>query len=244
MTKTTKGSAAAGDDEHVTTPSAPTAGEPDHQVVSVFVVDDHPVLREGLRDVLERTGRIQVVGEAGSVEDAITRLRIVRPQVVMLDLRLTDGTGIELCTHIRSTYADMGVLVLTASSTDDMLFAAIEAGTNGFLLKSSRIDAIADAIHAIAEGGSVIDPALAGRVMRKLREPTITVDDHLQMLSPSEREVLSHLAAGRSNREIAARVCLSESAVKKHVTSLMRKIEVQSRTEAAIFALRVGLDAG
>lgn len=243
MTKMTKGIAGGGGDEDDSTVSAPTAGEPDHQVVSVFVVDDHPVLREGLRDVLERTGRIHVVGEAGTVEDAITRLRIVRPQVVMLDLHLTDGTGIELCTHIHSTYADMGVLVLTASSTDDTLFAAIEAGTNGFLLKSSRIDAIADAIHTIAEGGSVIDQALAGPVMRKLREPTTPADSHLQLLSPSEREVLSHIAAGRSNREIAARVCLSESAVKKHVTSLMRKVDVQSRTEAAVFALRAGIDA-
>lgn len=211
-------------------------------VVSVFVVDDHAVLREGLRSVLERTGRIHVVGEAECVADAITRIRIVRPQVVVVDLQLPDGSGTELCAHVRDAHPDIGLLVLTSLLTDEALFSSIEAGADGFLLKDARIDRIVEAIETIARGGSWIDDAVAGRVLHKLREPISTKDDHLGLLSSSEREVLSHLATGRSNREIAARVCLSESAVKKHVTTMMRKIGVQSRTEAAVFALRAGIE--
>ncbi len=214
----------------------------DASVVTVLVVDDHPVLREGLREVLERTGRIRVTGEADNIADAMTRIRIIRPQVVVIDLHLPDGNGTELCAHVRSTYSEIGVLVLTSSVSDQALFSSIEAGANGFMLKNSRVDRIIEAIETVARGGSWLDHAVAGRVLHKLREPTPAEDDHLRSLTSTEREVLSHLAAGRSNREIATRVCLSESAVKKHVTAMMRKIGVQSRTEAAVFALRHGLE--
>ena len=211
-------------------------------VVSVFVVDDHPVLREGLREVIERTGRIRVTGEAENIADAMTRIRIIRPEVVVLDLHLPDGNGTELCAHVRSTYPDMFVLVLTSSASDQDLFSSIEAGANGFMLKGSRVDRIVDAIETVARGGSWLDQSVAGRVLHRLREPAPTEDLHLSALTPTERDVLTHLAAGKSNREIATRVCLSESAVKKHVTAMMRKIGVQSRTEAAVFALRRGLE--
>lgn len=210
--------------------------------IAVFVLDDHPVLLEGLREVFERSGRIRVVGEAGNVADAMVRLRATRPQVVVVDLQLPDGSGAGVCSYVRETYPEMAVLVLTGSTSDETLFAAIEAGAHGFLLKGARIGAIIDAIETIAAGGSVLDPALTSRVMNRLREPASDQHDLVRLLTETEQTVLAHLAAGRSNREIASQVCLSESAVKKHVTSLMRKIQVQSRTEAAVFALRAGVD--
>lgn len=210
--------------------------------ITAFVLDDHPVMREGLREVFHRSGRVRVVGEAGSIADATARLRATTPQVAVVDLYLPDGSGAEVCAHVRETYPDMGVLVLTGSARDDnAVFAAIDAGASGVLLKGARIAAIIEAIETIARGGSVLDPSLTSVVMNRLREPAVDQHDLLRLLTDTEQTVLAHLAAGRTNRDIANQVCLSESAVKKHVTSLMRKIHVQSRTEAAVFALRAGV---
>lgn len=209
--------------------------------ITVFLVDDHPVVREGVRSALEAAGGIRVVGEAGTCADALHRVRAVGPRVVVLDVQLPDGSGAELCRQIRTTRPDIACLVLTSFSTDDALFESIMAGAAGFVLKQIGLDELTAAVRRVAAGESLVDAALIGRVLERIRNPKPDIDPRLQSLTPLERSVLKLLVQGLTNREIALHVSMSEKTVKNYVSSILHKLGMARRTEAAVFAFSVGL---
>lgn len=217
------------------TMSAP--GDP----VEVFLVDDHAVVREGVRSVLEATGTILVVGEAGSCSEAVERLATVAPQVAVIDVKLPDGSGPELCRYIKATYPDVSCLMLTSFAQDEALFESIMAGASGFILKQIRLTELVSAVHRVAAGESLIDSTLVGAVLDRLRNPPPEVDPRLVSLTPLERDILKLVVQGLTNREIAPHVNMSEKTVKNYISSILHKLGLSRRTEAAVFALRTGL---
>jgi DNA-binding NarL/FixJ family response regulator len=210
----------------------------------VFLIDDHAVVREGVRSILEASGDVEVVGEAGTCEDAIRRLRAVHPRVAVIDVQLPDGSGTELCRDIRSEHPDVACLMLTSFAKDDALFESIMAGASGFVLKQIRLDELVVAVRRVAAGESLIDPTLVGKLLERIRHPATDVDPRLASLTPLERSILKLLVEGLTNREIAPHVHMSEKTVKNYVSSILHKLGLSRRTEAAVFALRTGFDAG
>ncbi|MBL7495882.1 response regulator transcription factor [Frankia sp. CNm7] len=206
--------------------------------VRVFLLDDHEIVRRGIREMLEDTGEIQVVGEAATVAEALRRIPIVAPNVAVLDARLEDGSGIDVCREIRSAHPEIGCLILTSYDDDDALFSAIMAGAAGYLLKQIKGTDLIGAIHTIAAGRSLLDPAVTQRVLIRLREGP-TQDPKLATLGGREREILHLVAEGLTNRQIATRIHLSEKTVKNYVSSILVKLELTSRTQAAVFATKV-----
>jgi DNA-binding NarL/FixJ family response regulator len=207
--------------------------------VRVFLVDDHEIVRRGIREMLEDTGEISVVGEAATAGSALRRLGAARPDVAILDARLEDGSGIDVCREIRSAHPDIGCLILTSYDDDDALFSAIMAGAAGYLLKQIRGTDLIGAIRAVAAGQSLLDPAVTHRVLARLREGPAE-DRRLAALGDREREVLRLVAEGLTNRQIAGRIHLSEKTVKNYVSAILDKLELTSRTQAAVFATRLG----
>ncbi len=227
--------------------SPPTPGRPDiaespeqtvHDVITVFLLDDHEVVRQGVRSLLENAGGITVVGEASTAVDAVARIRALRPRVAVLDVRLPDGNGVEVCREVRSHDPTIACLMLTSYSDDEALFEAIMAGASGYVLKQIRGNELVSAVRRVATGESLLDPAITGQVLRRLREPA-PQDERLARLSEQERRILDLIAQGRTNRQIAQHLNLAEKTIKNYVSSLLAKLGMERRTEAAVFAARL-----
>ncbi|GAA2528048.1 response regulator transcription factor [Pilimelia columellifera] len=207
-------------------------------MIRVFLLDDHEVVRRGLADLLRSTGDIEVVGESGSAREAVQRIPALRPDVAILDARLPDGNGIDVCRDVRAIDSSIKGLILTSYEDDEALFAAIMAGAAGYLLKQIRGTDLADAVHRVAAGQSLLDPAVTRRVLERIRsgadEPA-----ELRSLTEQERRILEHIAEGLTNREIAGRMFLAEKTVKNYVSSLLAKLGLERRTQAAVLATRL-----
>jgi DNA-binding NarL/FixJ family response regulator len=207
-------------------------------MLKVFLLDDHEVVRAGIRGLLEADGGIEVVGEAGTAEEAINRVPALRPDVAVLDVRLPDGDGVEVCRELRSRMPELRCLMLTSFADDDALFAAIMGGASGYVLKQIRGTDLVSAIVRVGNGESLIDPILTKRVLDRLRSGP-EQDERLARLSEQERKILDLLAEGLTNRQIAARLFLAEKTVKNYVSNLLTKLGMSRRTEAAAFAARI-----
>ena len=206
--------------------------------ISVVLVDDHEVVRRGVRDLLSVEPDITVVGEAGTAAAALARIPALRPDVAVLDVRLPDGNGVQLCRDLKSAMPELNVLMLTSFSDDDALFDAILAGASGYVLKHIGGDDLVDAIRRIGHGGSLLDPAVTAKVLERLRTPP-QEDPGLQSLTEQERRILDLIAEGMTNRQIAERMFLAEKTVKNYVSSLLSKLGLERRTQAAVYGARV-----
>lgn len=206
--------------------------------IPVFLLDDHEVVRQGVRALLESTGQVVVVGEAGTADEALPRVRASRPRVAILDVRLPDGNGVEVCREIRSDLPDVYCLMLTSYSDDEALFEAIMAGASGYVLKQVRGNELLQAVLRVARGESLLDPAVTGRVLKRLREPSAE-DERLARLTEQERRILDLIAEGCTNRQIGQRLHLAEKTVKNYVSNMLTKLGMERRTEAAVFAARL-----
>ena len=208
------------------------------RVIRVFLLDDHEVVRYGLREMLEREGDIEVVGESGSAVEASHRIPALRPNVAVLDGRLPDGSGIDVCREIRSVDPTIQALILTSYEDDEALFAAIMAGASGYVLKQIRGNDLVDAIRRVAAGQSLLDPAVTARVLERIRRGPDQPDE-LRNLTDQERKILLLVAEGLTNREIAGRMFLAEKTVKNYVSSLLAKLGLERRTQAAVLASKL-----
>jgi DNA-binding NarL/FixJ family response regulator len=204
----------------------------------VFLLDDHEVVRQGLRYLLTSTGDIEIVGESGSAAQAMNRIPALRPDVAVLDARLPDGSGIDVCREIRSVDPSINVLILTSYDDDRALFAAIMAGAAGYLLKQADGHDLISSVQRVAAGQSLIDPALTARVLDRLRngEPE---SPELAGMSEREREIFELIAEGLTNRQIAERIYLAEKTVKNYVSSILTKLGVERRAQVAAIAAEI-----
>ena len=209
------------------------AGE--QRLIKVFLLDDHEIVRRGLRDLLVDSGEIEIVGEAGTAAEAISRIPPTRPDVAVLDVRLPDGTGVEVCREVRSRHPEIQCLMLTSFSDDEALFQAIMAGASGYLLKQIKGPDIVDAIRRVAAGQSLLDPGVTARVLDRLRRGP-EEDEQLASLTGQERKVLELIAEGLTNPQIGERIHLAEKTVKNYVSNLLSKLGMQRRTQAAVYA--------
>jgi len=207
-------------------------------LIRVFLLDDHEVVRRGLCDLLERDGDIKVVGEAADVAEAIRRIPASRPHVAVLDAQLPDGNGVEVCRRIKETDPSIAVVILTSYEDDETLFAAIEAGAAGFLLKQVRGDELVDGVRKLAAGGSLLDPRVTGAVLERLRSGPPKAPE-LEILSDQEQRLLELIGEGLTNRQIAERMHLAEKTVKNYVTRVLAKLGLERRTQAAVLASRL-----
>ncbi|GLY40709.1 DNA-binding response regulator [Amycolatopsis sp. NBRC 101858] len=214
--------------------------------ISVFLLDDHELVRTGLKTVFESEEDIEVVGEAGTAAEALVRIPQARPDVAILDVRLPDGQGVEVCREIRSTVEPApACLMLTSYSDDDALFGAIMAGAAGYMLKQVSGRSLVDAVRTVAVGGSLLDATLTASVMNKLRgEDVAAPDPRYEQLSPQERRVLDLVAEGLTNRQIAERLFLAEKTVKNYVSSVLHKLGVERRTSAAVYVSQRRAEGG
>jgi NarL family two-component system response regulator LiaR len=208
-------------------------------VIRVLIADDHEVVRQGLRAVLEQEPDIEIVGDCGDGEAAVAAIERLKPDVVLLDMVMPRLDGLGVLERLRERSVRPAVIVLTSYMDEDRGLAAVRAGAQSYLPKTTAADRVVEVVRATAAGGSVLDPGVAAVVVRSVRGEG--GDDPLGALSPREREVLVMLARGRSNREIARRLSLSEETVKSYVSSVLAKLGLQDRTQAAIFGLQRGL---
>jgi DNA-binding NarL/FixJ family response regulator len=206
--------------------------------IRVFVLDDHEVVRRGLRELLESAGDITVVGESGSAVEATSRIPALRPDVAVLDGRLPDGSGVDVCRQVRSVDPSIRALILTSYDDDEALFAAILAGASGYVLKQITGHDLLDTVRRVAAGQSLIDPSLTARVLDRVRGEGQPVDE-LANLTPREREILILIAEGLTNRQIGERLFLAEKTVKNYVSGLLAKLGLERRTQAAVLASRL-----
>jgi DNA-binding NarL/FixJ family response regulator len=204
----------------------------------VFLLDDHEVVRSGLRGLLEAGGDVTVVGEAGTVAEALARIPPTKPNVAVLDVRLPDGSGIEVCREIRSRWPEIACLMLTSYADDEALFAAIMAGAAGYMLKRVGSTDLVDAVRRAGQGASLLDPSLTSRVLDRLRTGP-NEDQRLASLTPQERRILELITEGHTNRQIADAMILAEKTVKNYISNLLAKLGVERRTQAATFAARL-----
>ncbi|MFE9796109.1 response regulator [Streptomyces goshikiensis] len=210
--------------------------------IRVFLLDDHEVVRRGLRDLLDAPADITVVGEAGTADQALARGPALRPDVAVLDVRLPDGDGITVCRELRSRMPDLACLMLTSFDDEDALLDAIMAGAAGYVLKQIKGSDLVSAVRTVASGQSMLDPATTARLMHRLREPEAAKtpeDTRLAALSERERAVLELIGDGLTNRQIAKRLYLSEKTVKNHISRLLGKLGVERRVQAAVIAAQV-----
>ena len=205
--------------------------------IQVLLVDDHELVRRGLRDLLSDEADLEVVAEAGSVEEALAVAMHVEPDVAVVDVRLGDGDGITLCRELRSKPNPPACLMLTAFDDEEAMVGALMAGASGYLLKQVRGQDVVNAVREVAAGRSLLDPVSTARVLDKLRHPPT---DELAALTDRERDVLELIGQGLSNREIAERLFLAEKTVKNYVTSVLAKLGMQRRTQAAAWIARRG----
>lgn len=222
--------------------TSPRQDGSDQPQITVFLLDDHEVVRRGLRDLLAEEPDIDVVGEAGTVASALARLPALRPRVAVLDVRLPDGDGVSVCREIHSTLSGTVCLMLTSYGDDQALFGAIMAGAAGYVLKQAAGSDLVSAVRTVASGGSMLDAAMVQRVIGRLREQP--PDDPLSALSDQEKKVLDLIGEGLTNRQIAERMFLAEKTVKNYVSSLLTKLGMQRRAQAAAFSARLSADHG
>ncbi|TMQ03557.1 MAG: response regulator transcription factor [Deltaproteobacteria bacterium] len=202
-------------------------------VTRVLICDDHEVVREGLRTLLSRRQDVAVVGEAGTMQEAIDTAAKAKPDVVIMDVRLPDGSGVEACRAIREARPETHVIMLTSYADDEALFASILAGASGYLLKQTRGQAVLDAIQAVAQGRSLLDPDVTGKVLERVRRGREQEDPAIASLTDQERKVLEQLAEGKTNREIGTALFLSEKTVKNYVSRILDKLGLSRRAQAA-----------
>jgi len=202
----------------------------------VFLLDDHEVVRRGLAEILGSEDGFDVVGQASTSHDALAQVAEAKPDVAVLDVRLPDGDGVEVCREIRSILPDCRCLILTAFADDTALFAAIVAGAAGFLLKTAPADEMIDAIRTVGTGGSLLDPSVVERVFERVRDRNEKKEDPLASLTPQERRIFDLIAGGLTNREIAEQMFLAEKTVKNYVSNLLAKLGMSRRVQAALLA--------
>ncbi len=204
----------------------------------VLLVDDHEIVRRGLKTVLQERPDITVVGEAGTMQGGIDETVRLRPDVVIMDLRLPDGSGVEACREIRSKAPDAKVIILTSYADEDALFAAIMAGASGYVLKDLDPTRLQEAIVTVGRGGSLLDPKMATTVLERVRTGAVRhpADDAFSTLSPQEDRILVFIGEGLTNREIAEQLSLSEKTIKNYVSQIYSKLHVQRRSQAAAIA--------
>jgi two-component system, NarL family, response regulator DevR len=208
------------------------------KAIRIFLLDDHEVVRLGLRELLEEQPDLAVVGEAETAAEALRRLPALRPDVAILDARLPDGSGIDVCRQVRSIDPSIAALILTSYDDDDALLAAILSGAAGYVLKQIRGTDLVSAIRRVAAGESLLDPAVARRVQDRLRHDS-SEPEELKYLTHQERRVLACIAEGLTNRQIAERLFLAEKTVKNYVSSVLSKLGLERRTQAAVLASKL-----
>ncbi len=204
----------------------------------VFLLDDHEVVRRGVRELLEAEDDLEVVGEAETAELALARIPPTRPDVALLDVRLPDGDGVEVCREIRSRHPEVACVMLTSFSDDEALLQAVMAGAAGYLLKQIRGTDIVDAVRRAGAGASLLDPAVTARLLEQFRAPSAD-DERLARLTAQERRILMLIADGLTNRQIAGEMHLAEKTVKNYVSNVLAKLGMERRTQAAVFAARL-----
>lgn len=207
-------------------------------MIRIYLLDDHEIVRRGLRWLLESEPDLEVVGGSGSAVEAAARIPALRPDVAILDAQLPDGSGIDVCRQVRSVDPSIRCLVLTAHADDEAVLAAIVAGASGYVLKTASCDGLAEAVRRVAAGESLLDAAQVARLAERVRSPDPS-DERLALLSPQEMAVLRNIAEGLSNRQIAERMFLTEKTVKNYVSNVFAKLGVERRTQAAILASRL-----
>lgn len=205
--------------------------------IKVYLLDDHEIVRRGIRELLESEGDIVVVGESGLAQEAARRIPALRPDVAILDGRLPDGSGIDVCREIRSRDAGIAALILTSYDDDDALFSAIMAGAAGYVLKQVHGNDLVDTVRRVAAGQSMLDPGVTAQVLERLRSGPKR-DASMDHLTQQEQRILALIGEGMTNRQIAGAMFLAEKTVKNYVSSLLAKLSLQSRTQAAIFATK------
>lgn len=206
------------------------------QPIRVVLVDDHQMVRVGLKTLLEGFPQMQIVGEAATAAEALEVVSQSKPDVVLLDIRLPDGSGLDVCRQLRKAQRGVRVLMLTSYYTDDMVMDAIEAGAEGYLLKEINADFLVRSIQEVLEGKSILDPAVTRKVIDRVRDRKS--DDNkpsLDLLSPQERRVIALVAEGKTNKEIGAELNLSDKTVKNYLSNLMEKLNFTRRSQAAVF---------
>ena len=206
--------------------------------IRVFLLDDHEIVRTGLRALLESTDDLEVVGEAGTATEAMSRIPALRPDVAILDVRLPDGSGVEVCRDIRAKLPETACIMLTSYADDEALFASIMAGSSGYVLKQVGGNSLVDDVRRVASGQTLLDPALTDRVLRRLREGP-EEEPMLASLTKQERRILDLIAEGKTNRQIAEDMFLAEKTVKNYVSNLLTKLNMERRTQAASYATRI-----
>ena len=218
----------------------PDPESPATHPLSLLIVDDHEVVRQGLAALLGRRPEFQVVAEAGTVAEAVAAARKFRPDLVVMDVRLPDGSGIEACREIRAEMPDTRVVMLTSYPDEDAVLSAIIAGASGYLLKQIRARDLVSALETVGRGESLLDPAVTGRVLERIRRiATADQPDELAQLTSQEQKILLIVAEGKTNKEIAADVFLSDKTVKNYVSSILAKLNLERRAQAAAFMARV-----
>lgn len=199
------------------------------------------MVREGIRSLLEIDDDIEVVGQASTAAEAMTRIPLAKPDVAILDVRLEDGSGIEVCRDIRSAHPEIACLMLTFFADDEALYASVMAGAAGYILKQIKARDFVEDVKKVARGGSLMDPRAVARVVERIAHPP-KVYSPLNVLSPQERKLLDFIAEGQTNRQIAESMFLSEKTVKNYITGLLSKLNMNNRTEAAVFATKLKID--
>ncbi|MBP5938218.1 response regulator [Streptomyces acidiscabies] len=207
--------------------------------IRVFLLDDHEVVRRGVRELLAVEDGIEVIGEAGTAAEALARIPALRPDVAVLDVRLPDGSGVEVCREIRSQDPSLKCLILTSFADDEALFEAIMAGASGYVLKAIRGDELLSAVRDIAAGKSLLDPVATARVLERLREGAPKGDERLERLTDQERRILHLIGEGLTNRQIGEELHLAEKTIKNYVSSLLAKLGMQRRSQAAAYVARM-----
>ncbi len=216
------------------TPAESTSAESKPAITRLFLLDDHEIVRRGLSELLSSVEDFEVVGEAGTAAEALRRIPAAAPDVAILDGRLPDGSGIEVCRVIREEQPHIRCLILTSYDDDEAIFAAVLAGAAGYVLKQIRGSNLVDAVRQVAAGQSLLDPSVTDRVLRRIREGK-QEDARLASLNAQERKILILIAEGLTNRQIGERLFLAEKTVKNNVSSLLAKLGMQRRTQAAVF---------
>lgn len=216
-------------------PTIPAAGKP----IRVFLVDDHELVRRGLRDLLGTRPDLQIVGEAATAKEALAGIGATRPDVAVLDVRLPDGNGVELCREVRARDSDVRALMLTSYADDDALVAAVLAGASGFVLKQILGANLIAAVRTIGHGGSLLDDRSTAALLARLRDDKKEHADPLAELTGQEREVFRLIGEGLTNRQIAERMFLAEKTIKNYVSHILAKLDMQRRTQVAVMATKI-----
>ena len=205
------------------------------EMIKILLVDDHEVVRMGLRTLLEKRPGFFILGEAGTVAEAVATALQLEPDVIVMDIRLPDGTGVEACREIRATRPQTRVIMLTSYADDEAVYGSIMAGASGYLLKQTKGQNLAEAIERVARGESLLDPSVTDKVLQHMRALARGESDELAALTSQERKILALIAEGKTNKEIAEDVFLSDKTVKNYVSSILSKLNLRRRSEAAAF---------